>query len=291
VGVVIPANLVAACERDGRDDWLSALPVAIRTVARRWSLALGPPFEPGGETAWVAPARTPEGHDVVVKVAWRHFEAEHEAVALRVWDGNGAVRVFGDDIVDERTSALLLERCRPGTTLAARPAAVQDDVVARLLPRLWHAPRDGVTFRPLQTMCDAWADEFEEKVASGRFTGDAGIARDGAALFRALPASAPDEVLLCTDLHAGNVLAARREPWLAIDPKPYAGDPTYDALQHMLNSRTRLDDDPVAFTTHVADLLALDETRLRRWLFARCVIESATWPALVDVARRLVTAL
>lgn len=35
--------------------------------------------------------------------------------------------------------------------------------------------------------------------------------------------------LLCTDLHAGNVLAAGRESWLATDPKPYLGDPTYDA--------------------------------------------------------------
>jgi streptomycin 6-kinase len=42
-------------------------------------------------------------------------------------------------------------------------------------------------------------------------------------------------VLLCTDLHAENVLAAEREPWLAIDPKPCIGDPAFDAIQHMLN--------------------------------------------------------
>jgi streptomycin 6-kinase len=31
-------------------------------------------------------------------------------------------------------------------------------------------------------------------------------------------------VLLHQDLHGGNVLAAGREPWLAIDPKPLVGE-------------------------------------------------------------------
>ena len=44
-------------------------------------------------------------------------------------------------------------------------------------------------------------------------------------LFTSLPGTADRRVLLCTDLHAGNVLAAQRRPWLVIDPKPYVGDP------------------------------------------------------------------
>lgn len=47
-------------------------------------------------------------------------------------------------------------------------------------------------------------------------------------------------MLLCTDLHGDNILAAQRESWLAIDPKPYLGDPAYDTLQHMLNCEGRL---------------------------------------------------
>jgi streptomycin 6-kinase len=46
-------------------------------------------------------------------------------------------------------------------------------------------------------------------------------------LFRSLPCSADRSALLCTDIHPGNILASQREPWLAIDPKPYLGDPTY----------------------------------------------------------------
>jgi streptomycin 6-kinase len=136
-------------------------------------------------------------------------------------------------------------------------------------------------------MCDAWADEFEQKVAA-RGTGlDAGLARDGIALFRRLPATAERSVLLCTDLHADNVLAAEREPWLVIDPKPYVGDPTYDALQHLLNCDERLHADPVGLARRVADLLGLEEERLLLWLFARCVQESPDWPALAEIARRV----
>jgi streptomycin 6-kinase len=94
-------------------------------------------------------------------------------------------------------------------------------------------------------------------------------------------------VLLCTDLHGENVLAAEREPWLIIDPKPYAGDPTYDPLQHILNCERRLHRDPRVLSDLMADSLGLDRERLALWLFARCVIESPDWPGLGEVAVRM----
>jgi streptomycin 6-kinase len=118
---------------------------------------------------------------------------------------------------------------------------------------------------------------------------DPGIARDGIALFRSLPATAERTALLCTDLHASNVLAAEREAWLVIDPKPYVGDPTYDALQHILNCE-RLHDDPLGLVQRMAGLLDLDAERLLLWLFARCVQDSPTFPGLADVARRIAPA-
>ena len=92
-------------------------------------------------------------------------------------------------------------------------------------------------------------------------------------------------VLLCTDLHAENVLAAAREPWLVIDPKPYVGDPTYDVLQHLLNCDERLRTAPHQLAWRMADLLDLDRDRVLLWLFARCVQESPDWPGLAEVAR------
>jgi streptomycin 6-kinase len=283
----MPANLLSAAGSDGRDWWLATLPGAVREIAELWDLRVEEPYEPGGTTAWVAPAHGPAGEPLVLKVFWRHFEAEHEAEGLRFWNGHGSVLVHADRIIDEYTAALLLERCQPGTVLKSRPEAEQDVVIAGLFRRLWQVPPAGHQFRPLTEMCQQWADEFEMNVANGLGHLDPGLQREGIALFRSLPESSDNNVLLCTDLHAENVLAAEREPWLVIDPKPYVGDRTYDVLQHLLNCPERLRDDPVGLARTMAELTELDAARVVIWLFARCVKESPHWPNLAPVAERL----
>jgi streptomycin 6-kinase len=289
-------------EREERHAWLAALPEVIRQARERWSLTIGEPFQPGGQTAWVAPARDGAGADLVLKVAWPHPEAAHEADGLRAWAGSGAVRLHAaHDFGPSR--ALLLERCRPGTELSARPEPEQDTVIATLLRRLWIQPGPGHPFATLDQMCQRWAEQSERILAAGQQQQqptlaapavpaapaalDPGLVRVGLALFRELPATADRQVLLATDLHAGNVLAAAREPWLVIDPKPHVGDPAYDPLQHMLNCDDRLRSDPRGLARRMAGLLSLDPDRVLRWLFARCVQESADDPALAEVARQI----
>jgi len=288
--VTVPENLADSVRSDPspqRAAWLDALPRLVAEFAGRWSLELGPPYQPGGRCAWVAPARDRAGQHLVLKVAWLHDEAVHEADALRAWAGDGAV-LLHDHTAEDSTSVLLLERCLPGTPLGeVLPEAQQDEVVAGLLRRLWRAPTGGQPFRPLQVMCDAWAAEFRARLAGAPGLLDPGLGRAGIDLFRTLPATAEQRVLLCTDLHAANVLAAEREPWLVIDPKPYVGDPSYDAVQHLLNCGERLVADPIGLAWRMADLLEVDPDRLSRWLFARCVQESLDQPALRDVAARL----
>ena len=278
-GLEIPSKLAA--HSSDRGAWLAALPDVVAALAERWSLTLGPPFEPGGECAWVAPAVSALHGDVVLKVGWSHEEARDEGPGLRVWDGRGTVRLLAEDVAGE-TTALLLERASPGTPLSALPGPEQDVVVVEVLRRLWVDPPTG--FRPLVQMCDAWAASAEQRAAAL----DPGLHRDGLALFRSLPRDDVTTALLATDLHAGNVLAARREPWLAIDPKPYAGDPAYDVLQHLLNDPARLTVDPRGFAARVAGLAGLEADRVTAWLFARCVVEAGNWPYdLVAVARTL----
>jgi streptomycin 6-kinase len=282
----IPTRLAEYARRDpsGRQvAWIDTLPGRIVELADRWSLTVREPFEPGGVAGWVAPARSPAG-DTVLKVAWRHYEAEHEAEGLRVWNGAGAVRLYECAEYDD-TIAMLLERCAPGTPLSTQPEADRDPVIASLLQQLWIQPPGGHPFRPLQKMCADWADEFDRKRPPDAL--DAGLVRAGMELFRTLPANAKRNVLLCTDLHADNVLQARREPWLVIDPKPYVGDPTYDPVQHMLNCEQRLHTNPRALVQRMAGLLDLDAERLGLWLFARCVEESPEWPRMAEVAMQL----
>jgi streptomycin 6-kinase len=270
-----------------RDAWIADLPRIVATLAERWELRVGPPFQPGGFCAWVAPARDARGRDLVLKVSYAYDESLHEPDGLRAWAADPVVRLYDSDR-DDRTIAMLLERCVPGTRLRdALPEPEQDVVVAGLLRRLWRAPTDG-PFRPLSQMCATWADEFEEKLAAGRSTPvEAGLARAAMHLFRELPATSERNVLLCTDLHAENILAAEREPWLVVDPKPYVGDPTYDVLQHMFNCRARLEADPVGLARRLSDLLGLNDERLLHWMLARFTQESIDEPWLGAVAMRV----
>ena len=283
--LTMPRALVRAAERHGREEWLTTLPRTVHELKERWALTVGEPFQPGGQCAWVAPVRDSTGAQLVLKVGWPHPEAAHEADGLGEWAGDGTVQLHATAELEEAT-VLLIERCIPGTAADSRPEEEQDVIVAGLLRRLWRKPAPGHRFRTLQTMCDMWADEFEERTAA-KVVLDPGLTRDGVALFRSLPATAEQEVLLCTDLHAGNVLAARREPWLVIDPKPYVGDPAYDVVQHLVNCKARLLADPRELVSRLAGLAGLDKDRVRLWLFARCVEESIHSPVLVDVARRL----
>ncbi len=151
----------------------------VADLARRWSLEVGRPFQPGDVASWVAPARNRADELVVLKVAWLHDEARHEADGLRAWHGQGSVRLLHAVVFDD-TAALLLEACQPGTSLSrALPPLDQDEVVAGLLRRLWIQPPPRHRFRPLQDMCDWWVDEYDEKAAAQGTRLDPGLARAG----------------------------------------------------------------------------------------------------------------
>jgi streptomycin 6-kinase len=291
----IPRYLAETAAREpGLRDWLAGLPAEVAYLAELWSLRVGEPFQPGGQCAWVAPVADRSGADLVLKVGFGFpgGEERDEAAGLRVWAGNGAVRLHAA-CTTRSTRALLIERCRPGTRLGeALPEPEQDEVVAALLRKLWAQAPGDYPFRPLADMCDAWAAEFEAgyAAASPAEQVDPGLARAGTVLLRALPGTADRAVLLCTDLHGDNILAAQRAPWLAIDPKPYLGDPAYDVVQHMLNCAERLTADPAALADRMAGLAGLEAGRVRQWLFARCVQESVGSPELRQAAARLAPA-
>jgi streptomycin 6-kinase len=282
--VALPDNLAAAFEPE-REGWLDRLGETVEVLRRRWALQVGAPFQPGGQTSWVAPAEDSAGTPLVLKLVWRHYEAEHEADGLAIWAGNGTVLLRDAAVVDEQTAALLLERCLPGTPLSTLTEDEQDQIIAGLLGRLWREPPPGHRLLPLSEMCAQWADEFERVADQPPL--DPALVDKAMTLLRGLPDSAESEVMLCTDLHAENVLAAEREPWLVIDPKPYVGDPTYDILQHLINCHERLLADPYGLLGSLTALTGLDTDRARLWLFARCVQESPGQPWLAEVAKKL----
>lgn len=285
MGLHIPAGLAASCRKSAdRLAWLDRLPDALRRLELEWSLTLGAPFD-GEEVScsYVAPVVRNDGTPAVLKIAMPHMEGQHEIAGLRFWRGDPTVHLLA---YDDRLGAMLLERCEPGTVLREREEREQDVVISGLLRRLWRQPAQPHPFRPLSALTAYWS----ETRAQANHWPDAGLVREGRRLLEELPRSSPVEALLATDLHAGNVLRAQRQPWLVIDPKPFVGDTAYDATQHLFNCLTRLRSDPDGTIQRFADLLEVDHARVRLWTFARAAAAPRdNWnnSALFNLARAI----
>jgi streptomycin 6-kinase len=256
-------------------EWLAALPELVDEVAGAWGLALEAPFDT--PHSLVIPAG-----DAVLKLnAPSHTEADTEADALARWDGEGAVRLLARD--DERR-ALLIERCVPGTRLWDS-GIDETEVIAALLPRLQVDMREPHPFTRLADEADRWAEDVPRWYdAAGRpFERElVDLALD---TYRTADRSA--SWLVNQDLHSGNVLAAEREPWLVIDPKPLAGERELEASGLLRNTR-----DVERWLDVLADL-GLDRERCRAWGVAHNL--AWAWDELrlewhenhVDEARRI----
>jgi streptomycin 6-kinase len=265
----IPSRLAANCRKTPeRAAWLDRLPEVLRSLEHLWALTPDAPLDAEEPScSYVAAVRAANGRPAVLKIAMPHMEGEHEIHGLRFWDGDPTVRLLE---ADDELGAVVLERCKPGTTLRALAEYDQDVVISGLLRRLWRPPLTPHPFRSLSTLTEYWTNETLGQIEQWP---DMGLVREGLQLFEDLPCNATRKVLLATDLHAGNVVRAEREPWLVIDPKPFVGDPAYDATQHLLNCRTRLRLDPDRTIRSFADLAGIEHERVRLWTFARAAAE------------------
>jgi streptomycin 6-kinase len=262
--VELPASLSWWRDEPGGADWLGRLPQLAEECAEQWGLELGPPFA-GGNVSLVLPA----GDDAVLKLNFPDEESEHEADALALWNGDAAVRLLAHD--PERR-ALLIERCRPGTTLwelADERAATS--IAAGLLRRIWRPPPPEHPFRLLTTEAARWATELPGQWERLGRPFDRALLDEAVAAAQQLSASQQDPVVVHQDFHGGNVLRAQREPWLVIDPKPLVGERAFDAASLLRDRRDELALDPAparrvrSRLSQLTDELALDRERLRGW--------------------------
>jgi streptomycin 6-kinase len=257
----IPAQLDWLRASDQGRLWLDDLPRAVEESAAHWKLRLGEPF-PYAFTSLAIPGRMDDGRDVVLKVQHVDRETEHEALALRHWDGDGAILLL--DQFPAR-DALLLERCIPGTPVPPDKAL---EVLIGLLPRLWK-PATAPPFRTLADEAAHWAANLSARRDLNPRLADAAL--DALAH---LATSQGEQVLLHQDLHGWNVFAAQREPWLVIDPKPLVGErefglgPIIRSLE--LGGGRR---DVLRRLDHLTSELGLDRERARQW----CIAQTVAW--------------
>jgi len=198
--------------------WLERVPELVAECVEEWQLELGEPYEAGAAGYAVRAALT-DGTPTVLKLIYPHREAEHEADALELLAGNGAVRLLARD---DARSAMLLERCEPGTALAENGGEKALDVLVELLPRHW--VRAGEPFHTLAEEAAWWIDDLPEQWEQSGRAIERRLVDTAVDALGLLSESQGEQVLLNQDIHGDNVLAAEREPWLVIDPKPLLGE-------------------------------------------------------------------
>ena len=230
---------------------------------------------------------TADGDEVVLKVQTPHRESEHEAAALELWDGDGAVRLLAHD--PER-HALLLERCVPATPLASVGQEAALEVLVSLLPRLWKPA--AAPFRSLAEEAAWWLVQLPRtwEEAGRQFE-----RRLLDASLEALGELAPtqgEQVLLHQDLHGDNVLAAEREPWLVIDPKPLVGEREFAVAPIVRSVELGHSRRDVLYRLdRLTSELGLDRERARGWTIGQTIawsVGSEYHETHVETARWLV---
>src|SRR3989442_1459934 len=221
--VTVPAHFTTPT---GKDHWhvllrAGAIENQLYVVAdcvEEWGLRLGEPY-PQGAAGHAVRAELPDGAPAVLKLIFPDRESEHEADTLALWNGDGAVRLLARD--DER-SALVIERCAPGTALSAAGPDVALEVLIGLLPRLWVEAAE--PFHTLEDEASWWIGYLPEQWERSGRSVERRLVDAAVDALSSLSRSQGEQVLLHQDLHGDNVLAAEREPWLVIDPKPLLGE-------------------------------------------------------------------
>jgi len=222
-----------------------------------------------GSGSIVLPVRTSDGARAVLKMSFPNAASEHEHLVLRRWGGNGAVRLLR---ADPRRHALLLERLHP-ESLTTLPDVDACEIVARLYGRI-HVPAMP-QLPTLTSYVEQWTSDFETLPRSAPIPHR--LVEQTIVLGREL-AGEPADAVVHGNLDYESVLAADREPWLAIAPKPMNGDPHFE-LAPMLWSRWdeltgNIREGVRRRFYTLVDAAGLDEERARGWVVVRVVQEA-----------------
>jgi streptomycin 6-kinase len=247
---------------DGEGAWLTQAPwgitdrvaarlaVTAREVAAEWGVPLGERLQ-AGRYSFVAFA----GTTAVLKVTpIEDDEADHEADALVAWDGDGAVRLLRHD---RARRAMLIARARPGTDASALSEADAVGAAVAVGRRLWCPAKRGRPFRWIGDEVQRWLGQVP----------DHELVRHAKDVFASMTVG--DATLLHGDFHHHNLLR-HDDRWLAIDPKPYVGEPEYDVAPFFWNPIGSVVT-PERTKGRIAAFAAcgLDQDRVRKWAIVR----------------------
>ncbi|GAA1570222.1 MULTISPECIES: aminoglycoside phosphotransferase family protein [Kribbella] len=251
--------------------WLDELPTIVEDLLDRWSLQ-----RDGDVLHGQVGVVVPVAGDAVLKVSFPHPGNVYEPDAFEVWAGRGAVRLYERD--DDRY-AMLLERAHASTMAqhAAQHTAVHSEGVAAiagdLLRQLTIPAPDGLPRMSEKAAC--WAEDLGKDAAELDHPLPDSVVAGAMAVVDELCREQP-ETMVHGDFHPNNILRADREPWLAVDPKGYVGDPAFDAAiflrtraYHLLLGDGLAVDDLLRYLRteleQFAEASGIEADRIRRW--------------------------
>ncbi|TBO56366.1 hydroxyurea phosphotransferase [Streptomyces kasugaensis] len=257
--------------------WIAELPRLGGDFLERWGLRLDGPAA-YGMASLVLPVLQADGAPAVLKLQQLREETAGVATGLRAWRGDGMVRLLDHDVASGTQLLERLDAARPLSSVADDQVAVQ--VLAELMARLTAVPAPQ-GLRRLSDLAAAMLDRTPQAVPALRDPAERRLVRTCASAVAELIGE-PGDRLLHWDLHYDNVLAGEREPWLAIDPEPLAGDPGFELLPALDNRW-----DEVLATGDVAravlrrfdlltEVVGLDRRRAAGWTLGR-VLQNALW--------------
>jgi streptomycin 6-kinase len=223
-------------------------------VAAEWGLVLGQPFTLS-RYSFVAPA----GDGAVLKVMPPDDdESDHDADALLLWDGDGAVRLLRHD---RDRGVLLLERARPGDDISTLPEDGATAIAIQVGLRLWQPA--GKPFRWIGDHVPRWLDEAEHSPEDRNAL--IPLARELYASFEPSRAT-----VVHGDFHHHNILDGGERGYLAIDSKAMLGEPEFDVPSFLWNPLPyRMTPETTERRIAAFAAAGLDEKRIRAWAVIR----------------------
>jgi streptomycin 6-kinase len=266
--ITVPAELVrwrTGISGEAGRVWLDGLPARVVELCATWNLVPEDAPALAGAVNLVVLVRRGD-EPLALRICWPEHDLASEVTALRAWHGRGAVRLIE---VHPDGDAVLLQRLDHRRTLHDLPLAEAAPAVGRLLAQLAVPAPPGLP--ALAATAEAFAaGAADRNDALGHPVPAAGLAH-AMRLAAELPTDAG--LLVHGDLHWGNVLADGAGGWLAIDPRPVAGDPAFSVPELMW---TRADEAPTAaalrrLLSTIADEAGLDADRTAGWTVVRAV--------------------
>ena len=203
-------------------------------------------------------------------------DEQRGAVALRHFDGHGAVRLLHYD-----EGAHLMEYAA-GDELVTLVERGEDEnatrIIAQVIKQLHsvpqNIPQDGLI------LLKRWFGELFNKAAADRQAGIESIYVRSASLAKRLLAAQRDVRVLHGDIHHRNIRQSSRG-WLTFDPKGLVGERTYDCantlcnpvMPELVHNETRL----LTNAAILADTLALDLSRVLAFTYAYACLNASWW--------------